>query len=92
MGTRNLSKTERIDIRASTPVKQLLQEAARASHKNVSEFLLDAGVTAATQTLADRRHFVLNEAQWKAFQEVLDRPVQEKPRLKKLLREPGVLD
>lgn len=92
MGTRNLSKTERIDVRASTPVKQLLQEAARASHKNVSEFLLDAGVTAATQTLADRRHFVLNEAQWKAFQEVLDRPVQEKPRLKKLLREPGVLD
>jgi uncharacterized protein (DUF1778 family) len=24
-------------------VKQLLQEAARACHKNVSEFLLDAG-------------------------------------------------
>ena len=26
-----------------------------------------------------------------AFQEALDRPVQSKPRLKKLLREPGVL-
>ncbi len=40
---------ERIDVRASTPVKQLLQAAARACHKNVSEFLLDAGVTAAVQ-------------------------------------------
>lgn len=92
MSTLNLSKTERIDVRASKPVKQLLQEAARACHKNVSEFLLDAGVTAAAQTLADRRQFVLDDAQWQAFQEALDRPVQSKPRLKKLLREPGVLD
>ncbi|MBU2764154.1 type II toxin-antitoxin system TacA family antitoxin [Acidithiobacillus caldus] len=91
MSTLNLSKTERIDVRASTPVKQLLQEAARACHKNVSEFLLDAGVTAAAQTLADRRQFVLSDAQWQAFQEALDRPVQSKPRLKKLLHEPGVL-
>lgn len=91
MSTPSLSKTERIDVRASGPVKQMLQEAARASHKTVSEFLLDAGVTAAAQALADRRQFVLDEAQWKAFQEALDRPVQSKPRLKKLLCEPGVL-
>ena len=50
MSTLHLSKTERIDVRASTPVKQLLQEAARVCHKNISEFLLDAGVTVAAQT------------------------------------------
>ncbi len=92
MSTVNLSKTERIDVRASSSVKQLLQEAARACHKNVSEFLLEAGVTAATQALADRRQFVLDEARWRAFQEALDRPVQTKARLKKLLHEPGLLD
>ena len=91
MSTLNLSKTERIDVRASSPVKQLLQEAARACHKNVSEFLLDAGVLAANQTLADRRHFVLDEAQWQVFEQALDRPVQAKPRLKQLLSEPGLL-
>lgn len=91
MTTANLSKTERIDVRASTLIKQMLQDAARASHKNVSEFLLDAGVTAAAQTLADRHQFVLEESQWQAFQAALDRPVQTKPRLKKLLSEPGVL-
>lgn len=91
MTAANLSKTERIDVRATALIKQLLQDAARASHKNVSEFLLDAGVTAAAQTLADRRQFVLDEAQWQAFQEALDRPVQNKTRLKSLLREPGVL-
>lgn len=91
MSTLYLSKTERIDVRASSAVKQLLQEAARSCHKNVSEFLLDAGVVAPNQALADRRHFVLNDDQWQSFQQALDRPVQAKPRLKKLLSEPGVL-
>jgi len=91
MSTFSVTKTERIDVRASASAKQLIQEAARSCHKNVSEFLLDAGVTAANQALADRHHFVLNDKQWDAFQTALDRPVQAKPRLKKLLSEPGVL-
>lgn len=86
------SKTERIDVRASATVKQLLQEAARSCHKNVSEFLLDAGITAANQALADRRHFVLNDEQWDAFQRALDAAPQPLPRLKKLMTEPSILD
>lgn len=92
MNKQNPSKTERIDVRTSPSVKQLLQEAARACHKSVSEFLLDAGVAAAMQTLTERRQFVLDEARWQEFQEALDRPVQSKPRLKKLLNERGVLE
>lgn len=92
MSTTQQLKTERIDVRASKVVKTLLQNAAEASHKSVSEYLLEAGITAAAQTLADRRQFVLDEAQWAAFQEALDRPVQSNPRLHKLLNEPGVLD
>lgn len=86
-----LAKSERIDVRASSAVKLLLQDAARSCHKSVSEFLLDAGINAANQALADRRHFALDEAAWAVFQEALDRPVQAKPRLKTLLSEPGVL-
>lgn len=92
MSTANRSKTERIDVRASSAVKQMLQEAALASHKNVSEFLLDAGMTAAAHALSDRHRFILDKRQWQAFHEALDRPVRSKPRLKKLLREPGALD
>lgn len=92
MSTPNVPRTERIDVRVSAPVKRLLQDAARACHQNVSEFLLDASRTAATQALADRRQFVLDEALRAAFQKALDRPVQHKPRLQKLLRDPGVLD
>jgi uncharacterized protein (DUF1778 family) len=86
-----LTKSERIDVRASAPVKQLLQEAARLAHKNVSEFLLDAGINAANQTLADRTRFDLSEENWLAFQTALDQPISNKPKLKKLLSEPGLL-
>ena len=86
------SKSARIDVRASAAVKQLLQEAARACHKNVSEFLLEAGINAANHALANRYHFGLDNAHWEMFQQALDRPVQSKPRLKKLLTQPGVLD
>lgn len=92
MTSRDHSKTERIDVHASSSVKLMLQQAARASHKTVSEFLLDAGVKAAAQALADRRQFELDEEQWKAFQEALDRPVQSKPHLKSLMGVPGMLD
>jgi uncharacterized protein (DUF1778 family) len=91
MPAASLSKSERIDVRATLPVKQLLQEAARASHKNVSEFLLDAGILAANQMLADRRRFELSAEQWDAFQSALDQPVTARPKLKKLLSEPGLL-
>lgn len=91
MSTLNQAKTERIDVRTSSSVKLLLQEAARTSHKNVSEFLLDAGVIAANMALADRQLFDINEEQWRAFQQALDRPVQTKPGLNRLLDEPGVL-
>ena len=85
-------KSERIDIRTTRMSKDLLQRAAAATHKNVSEFMLDVGLAAATETLADRRVFVLGDEQWDAFMAALDRPVQVKPRLAKLLSEPSVLE
>lgn len=85
------TKNERIDVRASGQTKALLQEAAKVSHKNVSEFLLDAGVAMAHETLAQQRLFMLNDEQWQQFQATLDRPVRDKPMLRKLLTEPGVL-
>jgi hypothetical protein len=85
------SKSERINLRVSTPTKQSLQVAARVAHKNVSEFLLDAGIIAANQTLADRTCFELSTEKWLAFQTALNQPVSTKPKLKKLLTESGLL-
>jgi uncharacterized protein (DUF1778 family) len=92
MSALRLPKNERIDVRTSSSVKMLLQEAARVTHKNVSEFLLDVGIAAANQALADQRLFSLDDTQWAAFEKALDRPVQDKPRLKELLSTPGLLE
>ncbi|OWJ63985.1 DUF1778 domain-containing protein [Inquilinus limosus] len=86
------AKSERIEVRATPAMKALLQSAAASSHKNVTEFLLEAGLAAAEMTLADRRVFQLDDERWAAFQAALDRPVTAKPRLKKLLDGKSVLE
>lgn len=85
-------KSERIDIRTSVTVKSLLQQAAETNHKSVSEFLLEHGLIAASETLASRKIFALDDKQWRKFQDTLDQPTQHKPRLKKLLSQPGIFD
>jgi uncharacterized protein (DUF1778 family) len=85
-------RSERIDVRTTPLVKALLQRAAASSHKNVTEFLLHAGINAAEETLADQRLFRLDNEQWKAFNDALDRPVAAKPRLARLLSDKSVLE
>lgn len=88
----NESRSERIDLRTTPTTKRLLQEAAQVTHKSVSEFLLDSALTAAAETLADRRLFTLDKKQWNAFIAALDAPTKPRPRLERLLLEPGVFD
>jgi Uncharacterized protein conserved in bacteria len=86
------TKSERIDIRTTASVKHVLQEAAAATNKTVTEFLIDSALTEAAEVLADRRLFLLDDAQWQAFMEALDAPPRPMPRLERLLNEPGILD
>ena len=85
-------KSERIDIRTTLGVKRTLQEAAATSSKTVSEFMLDSALTQAAEVLADRRLFLLDDAQWTAFMAALDAPARPLPRLERLLKEPSILD
>lgn len=79
------ARTERVDLRMAPAMKRTLQMAASVSGKTVSEFLLDSSLTAAYETLADRRVFRLDDAQWDAFEKALDAPPAENPGLGKLL-------
>jgi uncharacterized protein (DUF1778 family) len=91
MHMENETRTERIVIRTTPTVKRPLQQAA-ASHKHVSEFLLELGIAAATGTLADRRLFLLDEARWPEFLDALEQPTKDRPMLQRLLTEPGLVD
>ena len=86
------TRSARIEVRTTPDAKALLQRAAAASRKNVTEFLLKAGIAAAEDALADRRVFRLDARRWRAFQEVLDRPVADNPRLARLLAGKSALE
>lgn len=79
------TRSERIDLRMTPAAKRTLQHAATVSNKTLTEFLLDTGLNAALDTLADRRVFQLGEKQWDAFMKALSKPPKDNPRLRKLL-------
>jgi uncharacterized protein (DUF1778 family) len=85
MPTTTEGRSERVDLRMTPAAKQVLRQAAAVSNKTLTEFLLDSGLHAAHDTLADRRLFVLDERQWEEFATALDAPPADNPRLRALL-------
>jgi uncharacterized protein (DUF1778 family) len=86
------NRTEKLDLRLTSAAKQILQTAAAASARSVSEFVLESALARAEETLPDRRRFGLDAERWAAFQAALDAPPSPLPRLAKLLGEPSVFD
>lgn len=80
------SKTQRVDLRISPAAKEMIQTAAQAQDKTVSEFLIDSGLRSAAETLADRRLFILDDSRWQEFQAALDARPRARPRLARLMK------
>jgi uncharacterized protein (DUF1778 family) len=85
-------RTTKLDLRLSPEAKQTLNAAARATHRSVSQFVLESALSRAEETLVERRRFNLNAEQWTAFMTALDNPPREVPRLRRLFAEAGVFD
>jgi len=85
-------RTKRLNLRTTQKEKRLFETVASRQGVTVSEFVLESARTRAEDLLAEERHFALPPDRWKAFVSALDRPIQPKPRLRKLLSEPSVLE
>lgn len=79
------TRSERVDLRMTPAAKRTLQQAAAVKNKTLSEFLLDCGLNAAFDALADRRVFQLDADRWDAFMAALNEPPKDNPALRKLL-------
>lgn len=90
--TTRAKRTNRLNIRATRTEKKLLETAAERQATTVSDFVLESACSRAEDILTDEREFELSPERWKAFVAALDRPVRPKPRLRKLLTEPSVLE
>ena len=91
-GFKSGSKDRRISLRATSSQEELIRAAAHNKGVSVTDFILKCACAHAEEAIADQAHFTLSDRQWKAFTEALDRPAQLKPRLRKLLAEPSVLE
>lgn len=86
------TRDEKLDLRLPSTVKRVLQMAAAAGHRSLSQFVLESALSRAEETLPDRQHFGLNAEEWKKFQAALDAPPRKLPRIEKLLREPSIFE
>lgn len=85
-------RDDRLEFRLPPRAKAVLKRAADIENKSLSAFLLDKGLEAAAETLAERTEFRLSAKQFAAFAAALDGPVKPRARLEKLLTTPSVLE
>ena len=74
-----------IHIRVPQQTKQLIDTAASAVGKSLSEFMLDSARQRAVDVLLDQRLFVLDAERYDAFVDALDHPQPAGEALKALM-------
>jgi uncharacterized protein (DUF1778 family) len=87
-----LRKGTKLDLRLTAAMKRILQRAAEATNRTLSQFVLDNALARADEVLAERRRFVLSAEKWDKFQAALDAPARSHPRMKRLLNEPSIFE
>jgi uncharacterized protein (DUF1778 family) len=75
------SEQERIDLRTSSEIKELIVRAASTMGMSLSAFLLGAAQERARQVLAEQEMITFGPRDWQAFADALDHVDQPKPKL-----------
>ncbi|MCH9689257.1 MAG: DUF1778 domain-containing protein [Gammaproteobacteria bacterium] len=84
--TQTHRKNSAINLRALPEQKKLIDMAASLSHKNRSDFMLEAACREAENVLLDQRLFLIEDDMYKAFVTLLEQPVNENFELQALLK------
>jgi len=83
-------RSGRLGLRTTSAQAALIQRAAEATQKSVTEFVLSSVCEKAEQTLLDQRLFMVDDQTWLAFQDALERPVLVNKGLQSLISEPAI--
>ena len=85
-------RNSRLDLRVDERREAVIRHAADLQGRTITDFVLAAAFAEAERVLTDRRRFVLEDEAWERFNQALDRPATEKPRLRALLERPSILE
>jgi uncharacterized protein (DUF1778 family) len=83
------ARSARLGLRATPYQEAVLRRAAEATHKSMTDFILDSACQAAEQALLDQRLFLISDQSAQALLELLDRPVQVNDGLADLFSRPA---
>ncbi len=87
------AKETRISVRIKPAQKALIARAAQLRRETLTEFVLENALQAASQLIAEEKHFEMTPEQFRRFCRALDAPPAKNLKaMQRLLNEPSVLD
>lgn len=90
--TSRVNKNQRIEVRATERQETILRQAAAATDRTMTDFILDSAVDHAERVLAERRWFVASPEQYDEFLRMLDEPLESTAKFEKLWSRPSPFD
>jgi uncharacterized protein (DUF1778 family) len=78
------ARSARLGLRATPEQEAVLRRAAEATHKSLTDFILDSACLAAEQALLDQRLFMVSGSQAQALMDLLESPEQANQGLRDL--------
>ena len=78
-------RTSAINLRAFPAQRELIDRACTATHKKLTDFILEAACREAEHVLCDRRYFMLDDELFKTFEAALKAPLTDNKAVQKLL-------
>lgn len=87
------ARETRISVRIKPSQKALIARAARLRQTTLTDFVLENALRAATELVAEQKHFEMTSEQFARFCRALDAPPAKNLKaIRRLLDEPSVLD
>ena len=83
-------KEGRLSIRATARQLEMLQRAAEAQGRTLSDFVLSTATERAEEILVERRHFIADPESWERFMQALESPPAPVDALIRLFRDPDL--
>jgi uncharacterized protein (DUF1778 family) len=81
-----MAQSVAMNMKAEPQVRSLIDRAAKLTHRNRTEFVLEAAVQRAQEVILEQTLIGISPEQFQKFVDALDAPPASNPRLQKLLK------